>query len=297
MTTDPRLNHRVLEFTPAYVGEARDALAATVAKLPPAAAAKFRAFEDAAFAATAAAGAARAKRDEKLKPVAALREAMARSDSPHPANLKLLAELEPAREHAEELFRRFDAERIATGVAFSGIQRALEALPPNARLVEATAPEPKKSQMLSSVRETIAGMTRDIAALQNSAPTREEQEAALRAAIAARGEAGRPRKDRSGRLRTEAAANAQASALAVMCWLHPEAVFERMVAEGALRQGGTVPAAEKAAALETLHASLFEAEVLEEALIQRDGGTRRNDVDPLAVLGVRVEASAKRRAA
>lgn len=293
--TDPRLNHRVQEFTPRYVGEARDALAATVAKLPPAAAAKFRQFEDAAFAAEAAAGAARAKRDEKARPVTTLREAMARSDSPHPANLKLLAELEPAREHAEELFRRFDTERIATGVAFGGIQRVLEDLPPNARLVEVTPPAPKKGDTLTSVREAIAGLKRDIAALQNSAPTREEQEAALRAAIAKRGEAGRPSMDRTGRLRIEAVSNAMSAALAVACWLDPEGVLKRMAAEGALREGGTVPAAEKAAHLTPLRASLFEAEVLEEALLQRDGGTRRNDADPFAILGVKVEASAKRR--
>ncbi|MFG1377888.1 hypothetical protein [Xanthobacter autotrophicus] len=294
---DPRLTHRVQEFTPLYVREARDALAATVARLPPAAAAKFRAFEDAAFAAEAAADAARAKRDEKARPVTTLREAMARSDTPHPANLKLLAQLEPELEHREEVLRRFQAERISTGMAFSAIQRALEELPPNARIVEVPAPEPKKGQTLTTVRETVAGLKRDIAALQNTAPTREEQEAALRAAIAARGEAGRPRMDRTGRLRIEAVSNAMSAALAVACWLHPEAVFERMVAEGALREGGTIPAAEKTAHLATLRAQLFEAEVLEEALLQRDGGTRRADADPFAVLGVRVEASAKRRAA
>ncbi|MFG1317692.1 hypothetical protein [Xanthobacter autotrophicus] len=296
MTTHPILNHRVMEFTPAYVREARDALAATVAKLPPSAAAKFRAFEDAAFAATAAADAARAKRDEKLKPVAALREGVARSDSPHPANLKLLAQLEPELEHAEEVFRRFHAERISTGMAFSAIQRALEELPPNARFVEAPAPEPKKGQTLTTARETVAGLKGNIAALEHSAPTVEEQEAALRAAIAKRGEIGRPSMDRTGRLRTEAATNASAAALAVACWLDPEGVFDRMVAEGALREGGSLSAAEKAAALATLRASLFEAELLEEALLLRDGGTRRNDADPLAILGIKVEASAKRRA-
>lgn len=294
---DPRLNHHVQEFTPAYVHEARDALAATVTRLPPAAAAKYRTFEDAAFAAEAAAGAAKAKRDEKLKPVEMLRKGMAQSETPHPANRKLLAELEPELEHAEELFRRFDAERIATGMAFSGIERALEALPPNARLVEVTPPAPKKGDTLAGVRETVAGLKRDIHALETSAPTTEEQEAALRAAIAKRGEAGRPSMDRNGRLRTEASTNASAAALAVACWLHPEAVFEKMVGEGALREGGTVPAAEKTAALATLRTSLFEAELLEEALLLRDGGTRRNDADPLAILGVRVEASTKRRAA
>lgn len=292
----PILNHHVQEFTPSYVREAATAIAATVAKLPPAAAARFRQFEDVAFAAEAAAGAARAKRDEKARPVAKLREAMARSTAPHPANLELLAQLAPALEHAEELFRRFDAERIATGVAFGSIQSVLEELPPNARLAAAEAPALKKSDTLAGVRETVGGLKRDIAALEHSAPTREEQEAALRAAIAKRAEAGRPRLDRSGRLKIEAVSNAMSAALAVACWLHPEAVFEKMVAEGALRQGGTVPADQKASALATLRAQLFEAEVLEEALLQRDGGNRRNDTDPLAVLGVRVEASAKRRA-
>ncbi|MFG1277471.1 hypothetical protein [Xanthobacter autotrophicus] len=294
---DPRLNHHVQEFTPLYVREAATAIAATVAKLPPAAAAKFRAFEDAAFAATAAADAARAKRDEKARPVTTLREAVARSADPHPANLKLLAQFEPELEHREEVLRRFQAERISTGMAFSAIQRVLEELPPNARFVEVTPPAPKKGETLAAARETIAGLKGNIAALEHSAPTVEEQEATLRAAIAKRGEAGRPRMDRTGRLKTDAAATAQAAALAVACWLHPEAVFERMVAGGALRDGGTMSAAEKAAALATLRASLFEAEVLEEALIQRDGGTRRNDADPFAILGIRVEVGTRARAA
>lgn len=293
---DPRIHHSEQGFTPRYVGEAASAIAATVAKLPAGAAAKMRAFEDASFAAEAAAGAARAKRDEKARPVATLRQAVAQSTTPHPANLKLLAQLEPELEHAEEVLRRFQAERVATGTAFSVIQRALEALPPNARLVEVTPPAPKKGDTVTSVRETIASLKRDIAALQNSAPTREEQEATLRAAIAARGEGGRPRMDRTGRLKIESG-NAQAAALAVLCWLHPETVFQRMVEDGALREAGAVPAAEKTSALATLRAQQFEAEVLEEALIQRDGGTRRADADPLAILGIRVEASAKRRAA
>lgn len=294
---DPRLNHSEQGFPPRYATEARDALAATIAKLPLSAAARFRQFEGAAFAAEAAAGAAKARRDEKARPVATLREAMARSDAPHPSNLAYLAELEPELEHVEELLRRFQAERIAASVAFGGIRRALEALPSNTRLVEVPAPELKKGMTLTAAREAVASLKRDIHALETSAPTIEEQEAVLRAAIAKRGEIGRPRMDRSGRLRTEAAANAQASALAVACWLDPEGVFEQMVADGALREGGSMSAAEKAAALATLRTSLFEAEVLEEALVQRDGGTRRPDADAFAILGVRVEAGRAARAA
>ncbi|MBB6307295.1 hypothetical protein [Xanthobacter tagetidis] len=297
MTTDPRLNHRVQEFAPAYVREAAAAIAATVAKLPQSAAAKFRQFEEAAFAAEAAAGAARAKRDEKLRPISALRQAVAQSTTPHPANIALLEELTPELEHAEELFSRFNAERISTGAAFSAIQRALEALPPNARFVAVESSAPKKADTLIAVRETIAGLKRDIHALESSAPTTEEQEATLRAAIAKRGEAGRPRMDRTGRLKTDATATAQAAALAVACWLNPEGVFARMVEDGALREGGSLSAAEKAAALTTLRASLFEVELLEEALLQRDGGTRRADADPLAILGIRVEAGRAARAA
>lgn len=293
---DPRLNHSEQGFPPRYIAEARDALAATIAKLPSTAAAKLREFEDAALAAEGAVAAARAKRDEKLRPVTMLRQSVAQSTTPHPANLERLAQLEPELEHREEVLRRFQAERVAVGVLFGGIQRALEALPPSARLVAVELPEPKKAT-LTSIRETIVSLKGDIRALETSTATREEQEAVLRAAIAKRGEIGRPRMDRSGRLRTEAAANAQAAALAVACWLDPEGVFERMVAEGALREGGTMSAAEKAAALTTLRASLFEAEVLEEVLIQRDGGTRRADADPLAVLGVRVEAGRAARAA
>ncbi|MFG1339577.1 hypothetical protein [Xanthobacter autotrophicus] len=294
---DPRIHHSEQGFTPRYVGEAASAIAATVAKLPAGAAAKFRALEDAAFAAEAAAGAAKARRDEKARPVATLRQAVATGTTPHPANLAYLAELEPELEHAEEVFRRFQAERVATGVAFSVIQRALEALPPNARLVEVTPPAPKKGDTVTSVRETISSLKRDANSLETSAPTTEEQMDTLRGAIAERAKAGRPRMDRSGRLRTEAAANAQAAALSVMCWTFPEIVFERMVAEGALREGGALTAAEKATHLATLRAQLFDAEVLEEALIVRDGGTRRSDADPFAILGIRVEASAKRRAA
>ncbi|GLI21183.1 DNA repair exonuclease SbcCD ATPase subunit [Xanthobacter flavus] len=293
---DPRLNHHVQEFTPAYVREASASIASAVAKLPPSAAARFRQFEGAAFAAEAAAGAAKARREEKARPVATLREAMARSDAPHPANLELLAQLEPELEHVEELLRRFKADSIAANAIYGGIQRALEALPSNARLVEVPAPELKKAT-LTAARETVAALKRDIHALETSAPTTEEQAATLRAAIAKRGEIGRPRLDRSGRLRTEAAANAQAAALAVMCWAFPEAVFERMVAEGALREGGTMSAAEKTAAVAALRTSLFEAEILEEALVQRDGGTRRNDADPFAILGIRVEVGTKARAA
>ncbi|MFG1371720.1 hypothetical protein V5F32_06075 [Xanthobacter oligotrophicus] len=294
MTTDLRIHHSEQGFSPRYVREAAAAIAAAVAKLPQTAAAKFRQFEDAAFAAEAAAGAARAKRDEKLRPVAALRQAVAQSTTPHAANIELLA---PELEHAEEVFRRFDAERIATGAAFSGIQRALEALPPNARFVAVESSAPKKADTLTGIRETVAGLKRDIAALESSAPTIEEQEATLRAAIAQRGEAGRPRMDRTGRLKITDGSNAMAAALAVACWLDPEAVLRRMVEDGALREGGTVPAGEKTAHLATLRAQLFEAEVLEEALIQRDGGSRRNDADPFAILGIRVEAGAKRRAA
>lgn len=294
---DPRLNHRVQEFTPAYVREASASIASAVAKLPPSAAARFRQFEGAAFAAEAAAGAAKARREEKARPVATLREAMARSDAPHPANLELLAQLEPELEHVEELLRRFKADSIAANAIYGGIQRALEGLPPNARFAAAEPPAPKKGDTLTSVRETIAGLKRDIAALEHSAPTIEEQEATLRAAIAKRGEIGRPRLDRSGRLRTEAAANAQAAALAVACWLDPEGVFEQMVADGALREGGSMSAAEKATQLADLRAGLFAAEVLEEALIQRDGGTRRADADAFAILGVRVEAGRAARAA
>ena len=58
-----------------------------------------------------------------------------------------------------------------------------------------------------------------------------------------------------------------------------------------------MPAAEKATQLADLRARLFEAEGLEETLLLRDGGTRRADADPFAVLGVRVEVSAKARAA
>ena len=56
-------------------------------------------------------------------------------------------------------------------------------------------------------------------------------------------------------------------------------------------------AAEKATQLADLRAGLFAAEVLEEALIQRDGGTRRADADPLAILGIRVEAGRAARVA
>lgn len=294
---DPRLYHSEQGFPPRYVAEARDALAATVAKLPPLAAARFRQLEDAALAGEGAVAAARAKREEVVRPVTELRMSVAQSTTPHPANLERLAQLEAQLEHREEVLRRFQAERIAANVQHSGIRRALEALPSNTRLVEVPAPELKKSQTLASARETVAALKRDIHALETSAPTTEEQAATLRAAIAKRGEIGRPRIDRSGRLRTEAAANAQAAALAVMCWAFPEAVFERMVAEGALREGGTMSAAEKTAAVAALRTSLFEAEILEEALVQRDGGTRRNDADPFAILGIRVEADTKARAA
>lgn len=293
---DPRLNHSEQGFPPRYVAEARDALAATVAKLPPLAAARFRQLEDAALAAEGAVAAARAKREEVVRPVTELRMSVAQSTTPHPADLERLGQVETELEHREEVLRRFQAERVATNAAFGGIRRALEALPSNARFVEVPAPEPKKATLVG-VRETVAGLKRDIHALENSAPTIEEQEAVLRAAIAKRGEIGRPRLDRSGRLRTEAAANAQAAALAVACWLNPEDVFARMVEDGALREGGAMSAAEKAAALTTLHTSLFEAEVLEEALVQRDGGTRRPDADAFAILGIRVEAGRAARAA
>lgn len=296
MTTDPRLNHIEQGFPPRYVAEARDALAATVAKLPPAAAAKLRQFEDAALAGEGAVAAARAKRDEVARPVAKLRTTVAQSTAAHPGNLERLAQLEAELEHREEVLRRFQAERIAANAIYGGVQRALEALPSNARLVEVPAPELKKAT-LTAARETVAALKRDIHALETSAPTTEEQAATLRAAIAKRGEIGRPRMDRSGRLRTEAAANAQAAALAVMCWAFPEAVFERMVEDGALCDGGTLAATEKATQIANLRAGLFAAEVLEEAVLLRDGGTRRADADPLAILGVRVEVGAKARAA
>ncbi|UDQ87414.1 hypothetical protein LJE71_13960 [Xanthobacter autotrophicus] len=294
---DPRLNHSEQGFPPRYVAEARDALAAAVAKLPSTAAARLRQIEDAALAGEGAVAAARAKRDEVARPVAELRTTVAQSTAPHPGNLERLAQLEAELEHREEVLRRFQAERIAANVAFGGIHRALEALPSNARLVAVPAPEPKKGQTLTSVRETIVGLKGDIHTLETSAPTIEEQEAALRAAIAARAEAGRPRLDRAGRLKIAPTANAQSAALAVACWAFPEAVFERMVAEGALRESGAMPAAEKATQLADLRARLFEAEVLEETLLLRDGGTRRNDADPFAVLGVRVEVGVKARAA
>lgn len=297
MTTDPRLNHSEQGFPPRYATEARAALAATIAKLPPAAAASLRQIEDAALAGEGAVAAARAKRDEVARPVAELRTTVAQSTAPHPGNLERLAQLEAELEHREEVLRRFQAERIAANVAFGGIHRALEALPSNARLVAVPAPEPKKGMTLTAARETVASLKRDIHALENSAPTIEEQEAALRAAIAARAEAGRPRMDRAGRLKIAPTANAQSAALAVACWLDPEAVFETMKQDGALREGGAMSAAEKAAALATLRTSLFEAEMLEEALIQRDGGTRRTDADPFAILGIRVEAGRAARAA
>jgi len=294
---DPRLNHSEQGFPPRYVAEARDALAATVAKLPPLAAARFRQLEDAALAAEGAVAAARAKREEVVRPVTELRMSVAQSTTPHPANLERLGQVETELEHREEVLRRFQAERVATNAAFGGIRRALEALPSNTRLVEVPAPELKKGMTLTAAREAVASLKRDIDALETSAPTTEEQEAVLRAAIAARAEAGRPRMDRAGRLKIAPTANAQAAALAVACWLDPEGVFEQMVADGALRDGGTLTAAEKTAASATLRASLFAAEVLEEALIQRDGGTRRADADPLAILGIRVEAGRAARAA
>ena len=294
---DPRLNHSEQGFPPRYATEARDALAATIAKLPQSAAAKLREFEDAALSSEGAVRVAQERRNEKLRPITMLRQAVAQSTTPHPANLERLSQLEPELEHVEEMLRRFQAERAAANMLFGGIQRALEGLPPNARFAVAEPPAPKKGDTLTSVRETIAGLKRDIHALETSAPTIEEQEAVLRAAIAKRGEIGRPRMDRSGRLRTEAAANAQAAALAVACWLDPEGVFEQMVADGALREGGSMSAAEKATQLADLRAGLFAAEVLEEALIQRDGGTRRADADPLAILGIRVEAGRAARVA
>jgi len=294
---DPRLNHSEQGFPPRYATEARDALAATIAKLPQSAAAKLREFEDAALSSEGAVRVAQERRNEKLRPITMLRQAVAQSTTPHPANLERLSQLEPELEHVEEMLRRFQAERAAANMLFGGIQRALEALPSNARLVQVPAPEPKKGMTLTAAREAVTSLTRDIHALETSAPTTEEQAATLRAAIAKRGEAGRPRMDRTGRLKTDAAATAQAAALAVMCWAFPEAVFERMVEDGALREGGSLSAAEKAAALATLRASLFETELLEEALIQRDGGTRRPDADAFAILGVRVEAGRAARAA
>ena len=292
---DPRLDYREHSIPPTYVREDKAHTAAITAKLPAAAAAKLRAFEDAALAAEGALQAAQERRNELARPVMELRRAVAESDAPNPVTVQHLAELEPEFEHREEVLLRFRAASIAANAVLGNITRALADLPRTACFVEASAPEAKKGQTLTSVRETVANVTRDIHALNTSAPTTEEQEAALKAAIAKRGEIGRPRMDRSGRLRTEAAANAQAAALAVACWLDPEGVFARMVEDGALREGGTVSASEKAAALATLRASLFEAELLEEALIQRDGGARRNDADPFAVLGVRVEVGAKAR--
>lgn len=294
---DPRLNHSEQGFPPRYVAEARDALAATVAKLPQIAAAKLREFEDAALAAEGALRAAQERRNELARPVTALRQAVAESDAPNAATVQHLAELEPEFEHREEVLLRFRAASVAANVVLGTITRALSELPRTACFVAVEAPEPKKAATLTAARETVAGLKRDIHTLENSGATREEQEAALRAAIAKRGEAGRPRMDRTGRLKIEATATAQAAALAVACWLDPEGVFERMVAEGALREGGTLTAAEKAAQLADLRARLFEAEALEETLLLRDGGTRRADADPFAVLGVRVEVGVKRQAA
>jgi len=287
----PSTEHHETVAWPGYTREAP-----TIAKLPSTAAAKLREFEDAALAAEGAVAAARAKRDEKLRPVTMLRQSVAQSTTPHPANLERLAQLEPELEHREEVLRRFQAERIAANVLHSGIRRALEALPPSARLVAVELPEPKKATLVG-VRETVASLKRDIATLENSAPTIEEQTDALRAAIAEKAKAGQPRFRRDGGLKVSATTNPSNAALGLLCWLDPEGVLARMVESGALRDGGTLTAAEKAAQLADLRARLFEAEVLEETLLLRDGGTRRADADPFAVLGVRVEVGVKRQAA
>lgn len=292
---DPRLDYREHSIPPIYVREDKAHTAATTAKLPAAAAAKLRAFEDAALAAEGALQAAQERRNELARPVMELRRAVAEAETPHAGNVQHLAELEPEFEHREEVLLRFRAASIAANAVLGNITRALADLPRTACITEASAPELKKAATLTSVRETVASVKRDIHALETSAPTIEEQEAALRAAIAKRGEAGRPRMDRTGRLKTDAAATAQAAALAVACWLDPEGVFETMVQDGALREGGTMSVDEKAATLATLRTSLFEAELLEEALVVREGGTRRNDADPFAILGVLVEAGAKAR--
>lgn len=281
--------------TVAWPGYTREKPAA--AKLPPAAAARLREFEDAALAAEGAVRMAQERRNEKLRAVTALRQAVAKSTTPHPVNLAHLAELEPELEHLDEVLRRFQAERAAANMLFGGIQRALEALPPSARLVAVETTEPKKGQTLTSVRETLASLKRDIHALETSAPTTEEQTDALRAAIAEKAKAGQPRFKRDGGLKVSATTNPSNAALALACWLNPEGVLARMVEDGALHAGGSMPAAEKATQLADLRARLFEAELAEEVVIQRDGGIRRADADPLAILGVRVEVSAKARAA
>lgn len=288
----PSTEHHETVAWPGYTREKP-----TVAKVPLAAAARLREFEDAALAAEGAVRMAQERRNEKLRAVTTLRQAVAQSATPHPVNLAHLAELEPELEHLDEVLRRFQAERAAANVVFGGIQRALEALPSNACLVEVPAPEPKKGTTLTNVRETVASLKRDIAALETSAPTREEQTDALRAAIAEKAKTGQPRFKRDGGLKVSATTNPSNAALGLLCWLDPEGVLARMVESGALRDGGTLTAAEKAAQLADLRARLFEVEVLEETLLLRDGGTRRADADPFAVLGVRVEVGVKRQAA
>ncbi|MDI4656570.1 hypothetical protein [Xanthobacter autotrophicus] len=291
----PSFEHHETVAWPSYTREK-----STIA-LPPAAAAKLRAFEDESFASEAAARAARKRRDEVLRPVIELRRAVAEgsrdSASPHPVNVSELARLEQELEHREETLRRFQSAQREAGGPLARIRQALDTLPAGTVLVAVEAREPKKGATLVTVRETVAGLKRDIAKLEHSAPTVQEQMDALRGAIAEKAKAGRPRMDRSGGLKVSAFTNSGTAALSVLCWYDAEGVLKRLVEDGLLHEAGAVPAAEKTAALETLHANLFEAEVLEEALIQRDGGTRRADADSLAVLGLRVEAGAKRRAA
>lgn len=260
-----------------------------ISLLPPAAAAKFRGFTDDFRAAQAAADAARERLDALSRPLGALRTAVAdaerRDVAPNPDTLAELSRLTREEEHRLETLRRHQADATRLAPIINGVERWLGSLPAGAVIADATAPEVKKGATLQLLRADIEALVSDIEALAAAPPTRSEQEATLKAEIARLGTAGRPVLRRGGGLKVTPGV----SPLAVACWLDPEAVFARLAEEGAIREGGTLSAQEKAAQLADLRTRLLKAERVEEALVVKEGGTRRRDADPRAVLGVEVQ--------
>lgn len=203
------------------------------------------------------------------------------------------AEAEKLAQHEEQLRERgaLLEERLRElSATFSSIIRYLDAranaLKPAPQLLDISWRLPPKSVTLASVREDIARLAKERAAVAQAQPVAGEIEARVRSQVQKLAAAGGARLGRDGGV-----SFSQQNAFALAAWLDGEGLIARLLRDY-VEPENAMSSADKANRLAELDTEILALERVEEAVIRRDGWTapRRPNANVLAVLGVREAA-------
>lgn len=149
-------------------------------------------------------------------------------------------------------------------------------------LVDAPLPVPQAKDSLPDVRDAIAVLSAERAAVASAPPTKAELEATIRQQVAQLAALGRPTITRDGKVTAR-----QTAPLYALAWSDPDGTAKRLLADAIATGVGDLDATARAARLAELDAAVLDLERTEEALIRRTpGAVRRPNASPLAVLSV-----------